>query len=230
MPDPKKYDLEYHPETYWEYRDVETMVKSTVKGTMRRFMAEVAETDEDLGSTDPLRYEESLPEDERAFRGSVHPSLMSGEYLQDLRRGEVEIARVHYDSVTGDVVSVRARWTPGRIRYRIVDEYMEDGPIDCSIKSSTDPLTLRQLIDLMDGAGRWDIGLVMGVLKGNLNAGAEADSLLDFVTVDSAYYPQLAEWYAEAVDEWHKNLEVSNEDETENGDAEGEGDRNGCVG
>ena len=49
--------------------------------------------------------------------------FMGGEYLPPVKKGEVEIARISLESVSGDQISVRARRSGGRISYSIVDEY-----------------------------------------------------------------------------------------------------------
>ena len=60
-------------------------------------------------------------------------------------------------SVTMDVISIRARKTKHRIIYCIVDEYQEDYKL--SQKTSTEPLTLRQIISIFDNAQE-DGGLI----------------------------------------------------------------------
>ena len=52
----------------------------------------------------------------------IHPLYMGGNYLPNLRPGEVEIARIQIYSTTGDVAAVYARRVGPRIRYRVVDE------------------------------------------------------------------------------------------------------------
>jgi hypothetical protein len=80
----------------------------------------------ELGSLEGSEFDESLSNGAREFRGRVHPSLMSGEYLPDYEGDEVEIARVALASVMGDVISIRARhqgsssvtesWTSTRVK------------------------------------------------------------------------------------------------------------------
>ena len=88
----------------------------------------------------------------RAAWGRVHPSNMGGEYLPPLRKGEVEIARISLESVTADQISVRARRVRERIRYRVVDEYSETSTYVCHPASSVSPLSMGELIALMEGA------------------------------------------------------------------------------
>ena len=76
---------------------------------------------------------------------------MGGEYLPDLKTGEIEIARITLKSTTLDVISIRARKSSARISYRMVDEYGEH-EYALAIKSSKEPLTLQQVIKLIDSA------------------------------------------------------------------------------
>jgi hypothetical protein len=47
---------------------------------------------------------------------------MGGEYLPNYRRREVEIVRIELKSTTSDVISLRARSSGSRIKYRLIDE------------------------------------------------------------------------------------------------------------
>ena len=82
--------------------------------------------------------------------GRMHPSNMGGEYLPPLRKGEVEIARISLESVTADQISVRARRVRERIRYRVVDEYMETSTYVCHPASSDLP-AFSGRVDCADG-------------------------------------------------------------------------------
>lgn len=198
MPDPNQYNLTFRPRSYRVYDDPKKKVRATVKGTVRRAVAEAALDGDPAGPTDPFCFDESLAEQERALRSSFHPMLMGGEYLPDLLAGEVEIARVEYQSVTGDVVSIRARWDEVVIRYRIVDEYHDGGDNYADHACAADqPLSLGELIGLIDAAG-----LVLPVIEMNHEGGSDVEELVDFATVSSAFYPELDSWYAEVVAEW----------------------------
>jgi hypothetical protein len=84
--------------------------------------------------------------------GRAHPSHMGGEYLPPLRKGEVEIARISLQSETADQISVRARRIGRRMGYCVVDEYPESWTYVCHPASSLSPLSLRELIALMESA------------------------------------------------------------------------------
>ena len=101
MPKINDYSMEYRPKSYWVYDDPKKKVRATVKGSVRRAVAEAALDGDLVGLTDPHCFDQSLTEDERQWRGSFHPMFMGGEYLPDLCAGEVEIARVEYHRSPG---------------------------------------------------------------------------------------------------------------------------------
>ena len=199
MPNLEQYDMEFRPKSYWVYDDPKKKVRATVKGTVRRAVAEAALDGDPVGLTDPRCFDEALPDGERDWRGSFHPMFMGGEYLPDRLPGEVEIARVEYQSVTGDVVSVRARWHQGAIHYRVVDEYHDEGtmyPVEPT--NSELPLSMAEMIGLIDHA---EIALYV-VIFNHENGTGDPEDVRDFISVSSAFYPELGEWYADTVNEW----------------------------
>lgn len=209
MPDTGKYNLDYSPKSYWVFEDLKKKVKATVKGDARRLLAESAL--DGMIPYEPWNFKERLTDEERKAWGAHHPKLMGGEYLPDLEGGEVEIARVSLASVTGDVFSIRARWSRGEIRYSIVDEY--SAKYSLSPESSKKPLTMREIIELIDTAmpderhqlldGLYD-GLVIPPLEYNYDAEPLClESLQRFVRVSSPFYPELEKWYEEVCQEWY---------------------------
>jgi hypothetical protein len=121
----------------------------------------------------------------------------------------VEIARVVLASVLQDVISIRARRRRGgrRILYRVVDEYGEPGRPDwvCRPASSLLPLTMGQLIGLIDGARHPDFDTGDGPLDDGLRDFQETsdpEHLAHFVTVESEFYPELAEYYQRRAGQW----------------------------
>jgi hypothetical protein len=208
MPDTGKYNLDYRPKSYWVFSNLKSKVRGTVKGDARRLLAESAL--DDVIPFEPWNFKESLTEEERKAWIRHHPRLMGGEYLPDLKAGQVEIARVSLASTTGDVFSIRARWHRGAIHYTIVDEY--GAKYSFSPRSSNKPLTTREMIELIDTAvpdeknrllnGRYR-GLVIPPLEYNLDAEpSEPEILRGFVKVSSAFYPELGKWYEEVCEEW----------------------------
>src|SRR6185369_16293058 len=97
----------------------------------------------DAGRTDRIPdflAKSSLSEEERQAAGRIHPAFMGGEYLPDVRREEVIVARFTIASVTQDVTCVYARRGRNRIHYRVVDEYGGDTLTDKTTRTSTRPL------------------------------------------------------------------------------------------
>lgn len=137
---------------------------------------------------------------ETYWPGGMSPVLLElGGGLPPLEEGEVEIARV--EVATGEVVSIRARSDGSHIRYRVVDEFGEEGseyepPIDASVE----PLSEDELVELIDGTTqRWHgeetfRGLVEGFRAQYAEDVAE-DEIAALVRVRSAFYPGLGEHY-----------------------------------
>jgi len=156
-----------------------------------------------------------LAEDDRMALGRIHPMFMGGEYLPELQEGEVEIARISLESTTADQISVRARRTLGRISYSIVDEY-EQGFMNYVANPATSivPLTLRELVAMLDGACE-DGGAVVGHTMAQIDLGARRDEVRYFVTVESDFYPDLGGYYEARFDEYFESLAREDEDEDE---------------
>lgn len=201
MPDPKDFDLDFRPDTYWpEFDDYHAIAAARVKGALRR---QAAGRLADEGLYDPLICAENLPEEHRIAAGRIHPMFMGGEYLPDLLPDEVEIARATLKSTTMDVISVRARPTRHRIIYRIVDEYYEEELFEYHLiqKTSTRPLTMRKLIALIDNAQE-EGGLSSCARQMNYEGSGDAERLYDFATITSDFYPELRAWYDQSNLEW----------------------------
>ena len=199
MPNPNNYNMDYRPRNYWGPQEVQTLVGARVKGELRR---QQAISDLASNHADHEIISESLTEEHRRAVGAVHPWFMGGEYLSDLKLKEVEIARVVMQSTTMDVVSIRARKTKHRIIYKIVDEYPEDESWVYTLtkKTSKQPLTLSELIKLIDNAV--DGGLVGIGRNWHYQEGSPAEEIYNFETASSAYYSELTQWYDEVNEEW----------------------------
>ncbi|MGB5815219.1 MAG: hypothetical protein WBG93_05055 [Thermoanaerobaculia bacterium] len=212
MPDETKYDLDYRPASYWELDDPVAAILNRIQGEGRRRTVEAALA---AGETVPDEIlEEKLSSQGLDAISAIHPSLMGGEFLPELRPREVEIARVVLASATCDVISLRARQDGEWIRFRVVDEYYTEGVwYRLPIWRHRDPLTMREVIRILDGAKqiccREDefVGLVLswGDYYFAENPSARtAESYRDFATVSSGFYPQLAGWFDEITDEWYR--------------------------
>jgi len=204
-------DMDFRPADYWAPDNWSKHILANIGGAMRKRYVQklleeglVAELEEELLS-------QALDPEVREMAGRYHPFLMGGEYLPKAGRNEVEIARVTMLSVTMDVLSVRARRRKSRILYQVRDEYGTKYQIRPA--STQEPLSLRQLVKLMDTAlptgeeeGGPFQGLVFSPLDGNLPYLKDRAAMRDFVTVSSEFYPQLADYYRGAIeahlDEW----------------------------
>lgn len=234
MPDKTNYDLAARPATYWEAPDPLSAILQNIKGTRRRQMIrdivtgqsriEIATlvgngalTEADgkalkqaLAEVDPGLLEEALSSENRRALARIHPSFMGGEYLPGYQAGEVEMVRVELASTTADVISLRARRSGQRIRYRWVDEYHAE--FRFKPQSSVHPLSLGSVIALIDGTEYADnepeawTGLTNSYRDSNFHpkyGGIEyAKEIADFVTVSSPFYPRLQDWYFEEATEW----------------------------
>ena len=87
----------------------------------------------------------ALAASNRQALGQIHPAFMGGEYLPDLSATETMIARITIASTTQDVTCVYARRGKGRIYYRAVDEYGGETLSGKSARTSSRPLSLREL-------------------------------------------------------------------------------------
>lgn len=136
---------------------------------------------------------------------------LSGEGLPKLESGEVEIARLTYLATSQHVVtSLCARMEAPFIRYRLVSDHADPKSLECQLKRSARPLTLSELVGLLDSAVQTDSpfgeGLYFGALNYWLNGGSlkpvSAEKLRGAIRVDSAFYPALARWYDETFEVW----------------------------
>ena len=211
MPNRDDYPMDFRPASYWDHADPVAAIVQNVKGDLRRELIrdlleaggeKRAHYEAILGDLDDELYAPSASEAFRARMALVNPHWLGGELLPDYHRGEVEIARLVLDSVTRDVYSVRARRVQGepRIVYRIVDEY--EGRWALPRETSAEPLTLGELIELVDGARVDDVDGAS--LTDALRDGCgDAESGRDFVRVSSELYPELEAWYEERAAEWY---------------------------
>ena len=121
---------------------------------------------------------------------------MGGEYLPEMRKGEVEITRVSLKSTTGDQISVRTRRWEGKIVYRVVGEY--ESEFDLVFVESDRPLSLAEMIDFLDKTDQadyeYDGGLIQVYWEDPYGS---PDERRDFVSVESAFYPGLTTYYTE---------------------------------
>jgi hypothetical protein len=145
-----------------------------------------------------------LSDEQRAWLEAVHPSFMGGEYLPPYRTGEVEIARIELQSTTADVISVRAQPANIRYVYSICDEYESEFKV--SPASSVPPLTLAELIGIIDNAGFTEslgIDYTVRNYEGGTRTAERLDTLKTFTRVESTFYPQITLHYRRLVQSWY---------------------------
>jgi hypothetical protein len=212
---PSGFNYGYRPASYFKDLDPHTLVVASILGEERRKDVEKRLAS---GTFDPLLCGDWLTEsklDDATLRliGRVHPAFMGGEYLPPLEENEIEIARITVASVMQDVTSVRARRCGKRIGYRILNEH--DGVFTAETQRSNRPLSLRELIGFInrsneDGDSMAN-GLVFSILDWNLHSGKHPDDMHGFVSVSSYFYPELADFYDTAIEDFLKSYPLRNE-------------------
>jgi hypothetical protein len=186
-------DLSFRPASYFRPQRLKDHVTSKITGHVRRRLVKAALAAGE--AVPPALLEGTLDEGTLGAVTRIHPSLLGGEFLPEHEAGEVEIARISLESTTSDQQVVRARRMGQRIRYSVHDEY--DGEYinpDWRPRSSKQPLTLGQLVKLIDSA--YD---VFDVIDMNMEGGADVSSMASFVTVSSPFYPQLEGLYERGI-------------------------------
>ena len=203
-------DYDFRPESYWgPARSPLEAALRNVKGRNRREMIRDYHSRGLLPALSDNLLRDTLDEDTRRGLDLIHPSFMGGEYLPDYRRDEVEIARIELQSTTSDVISIRARPRGKRIEYSVCDEYQVEYRLPQ--KTSRQPFSLRDLIRFLDSVehpeaepewGRF--GFVLSFSQTGLDCGADLETLEDFTSVSSDFYPELGQHYARAIDDWYQ--------------------------
>ena len=205
MPDLSKYDLDFRPKTYWDLRDVLTQIDAKVTGKVRKDLIKKVLQDE--GSVPDELLKSPLKKNLRKYLGSIHPSFMGGEYLPELEEADVIIASINLKSTTFDVIVVIARLVESGIEYRVEDEYMDSYPegkdhFKVQPNLSKEPLSFKEIVNLIDNAEEGG-GLIDNAKNFTYeDGGYEPEEYYDFATAESAFYPQLKDWYDEVNEEW----------------------------
>jgi hypothetical protein len=214
--EPKLYpeiDYEFRPQSFWTAAsDPLAAILRNVKGRNRREMIRDYYAAGKLDQLSDELLRDSLSDEARISLGKIHPTFMGGEYLPNYRREEVEIARIALASTTSDVISLRARPTGSRIKYRLLDEYNTEFCLPQ--KTSCRPFSLRELIRFLDSVEQEDVdpswnrfGFVLSSNQCNLECGTDLETLRDFTSVSSDFYPELGSHYREAMEEWYLTRE-----------------------
>ena len=196
-------DYEFRPKSYWDISDPLEAILKNVKGTNRRQMIrDYWDTGriEELFDTHLL---DELGEEERSRLGQIHPSFIGGEYLPPYGKREVEIARIELASTTSDVISIRAKKEGEKIAYSVVDEYETEFHV--SPRSSGKPLSLAQLIDLIDNAGDDEsLALCYTIMNYSGDSIEDLDAIRPFTQVRSEFYLQLPLHYEQLTEVWYE--------------------------
>jgi hypothetical protein len=210
--EPRRYagiNYDFRPESFWAPpSDPLEAILRNVKGRRRREMIRDYYAAGRLEELFDELLKDSLDDEARNGLSQIHPTLMGGEYLPNYRRQEVEIARITLESTTSDVISLRARPAGSRIKYHIVDEYQTE--FSLPHKTSSRPYSLGELIRFLDSVDHPDadvswrrFGFVLSFNQCNLDCGTDLETLCDFTSVSSDYYPDLAQHYAQVMEEWY---------------------------
>ena len=208
------FDLDFRPKSYWVFANARQQLKA---GQTR------VDGDELLDLCDEVVDEEETSSGEMSVSSELDLlTAFLGRLNHPAREGEaVEIAHIQMFNPWCDFSSVLAEWRDGRIHYQVVDNYPDSCNYRCTPESSDRPLSLGELIELIDTAEHVDKssgevesrGLVFGVLEHNLDGGV--DELRSFIRVTSAFYDDLDVWYALACSEWCREHSWEEEEEEE---------------
>ena len=206
----KGLDLGYRPTGYFWAQLKGIALVSDIKGAeRRRLYAQALESGNDALLPVELR-QDTLDESDRQGLGRIHPAFMGGEYLPTREAAEVEIARITIASTTQDVTCVYARQVGGRIHYRVVDEYGGDTLSGAGTRTSTRPLTLKQLADYF--LESWDL---IACLDCNFEGdGYPRDRVHGFIVdASSSFYAEFDRLIRARVDEWLDTKQEEDDDE-----------------
>lgn len=187
--EPVVINYEFRPGSY---RNCPFEVPPNIVGARRDMLLEACRQAA-VENLSPELFADRLSPSLRKQLGSIHPSLMGGEYLPPLDDDTTTIADISLKSTTGDVLIVCATFRDGMYSYEALDEYPESGGWEVAQQPTPQPLSLRELINLIDTAAS-PHGAEVGLVEFNWSCEHAGDSLYErlfFVRVDSSYYPQL---------------------------------------
>ncbi len=213
--------ISFRPASYWEDNDPLAAILRNVKGANRRKLITDYWNAGRIEELDPDLLADETEPGLRHFLEQLDPSFMGGEYLPDLLPTEVEIARISLRSTTSDVISLRARREPGSelIHYRIIDEY--DTCFELEPTTSAEPFTHDELVAHIDGVdGGNGGGLALCYNEMNFDSMGDAESLRNFTTVSSLFYPDLEDHYEAVFDQWVEDKQGPGDEEDDEDDEE----------
>ena len=212
-------DYAWRPASYWDpAADPLAALLTNVKGAKRRELIWRHYREGTLGDLPDVLKEAELDEAMVAHLASMGgPAWLGGEFLPAYEEGDVEIARISLASVSCDVICIRAVPVESGIAYRINDEYGAD--FDFAPRTSEEPLTLGELIDLLDDGTcssneeDYGCGLVLEPAIGNYKWSASdedpspqssLEDALDMAAVSSEFYKSIGEHYDRLTRDWYE--------------------------
>ena len=202
----KEFNLDYRPPFYFGPQDLKDFYNSRILGQIRRSF--VSESIDKSNISASFR-ETLLDQNLRDALGQIHPSMMGGEYLPQYLKSEIELCRVVLNSTNMDVTSLRVRKQKQRYAYRIVDEY--SNKFILTKKTSTKPLLMREVIQILNTSKEilYDteeemghVGLIKPMIEYMKQDGCRKEESIDFVTVESTFYPELFAYYEQLKETW----------------------------
>ncbi|MFC1680342.1 hypothetical protein ACFL1S_00895 [Pseudomonadota bacterium] len=212
--DETSIDLSFRPDSYWPESPDREILLSRIQGKTRRDIARRKLEEEGVAGLGAFLGREELADFEREAWGGIHPQFMGGEYLLAAGDDDVEIARISLKSTTGDQISIRARREGNNIRYNVVDEYEID--YIPAFEESERPLALGELVDFLDGTEMaehdYEAGLIQIYWEDPFGSYGSVEERIDFVSVESGFYPELSEYYEELGKAWMKRQHDEDEE------------------
>jgi len=199
----KGMNPEFRPKAYFGPRKLEEHLLSNVPGgVVRNRMREMISAGQEKEAQELIDEVVNDGGEVATYLESIHPMFMGGNYLPEREHGEVEIGRITIKSTTYDVTSVYAGRANGKIRIRVVDEYVGDTLVGHPEMDTDQPLTMGEFADFFLGVWPF-IDIVMMNAEGDLGEG------LDFFWAESSFYPdfdmflrqRVIEAYAKAYDQ-----------------------------
>ena len=210
-------DQNYRPVAYWPDALDQEQLLSRIHGETRRNIARKIIAEEGFAGLNEFLTSETLDDEDRRGWGLMHPDCMGGEYLPQMGAEDVEIARISLASVLSDQIVIRASHAGEKIRYAVLDEY--ESNYELAFTESEQPLTLGELIALIDGSGsrveQQLGGLLVCFWENQVDCGYTPDEGVDFAWIQSAWYPELAAYYEQVASDWReqKQQELGNKKE-----------------
>ena len=197
---------DYRPPSYWEHADPLDEILAGISGKARRAMIRDYWKEGRIEDLDETILKDELDPDERKRLGRINPFFMGGEYLPSRLPGEITIVRIELESTTHDVIELRARpLARGKIKLRWVVEYETGFTLEGSTDFIDRPFTFSELKAFICATridGDSSLPLCFNEASCPDDDAGSAERLRNFTSLDSEFYPELASWFAELVDDW----------------------------